>query len=182
VSKVSSNRGKAEQQALLKDEFLDRAYKEWDEGHDSKAFELFMAAAKAGDHRSLNSIGYFLNHGIGVEKNSDGALRWYKKAAKHGDRAGIANLGLTYQERGDVRRARYWQRRAYSSDDGDSALDLAKIYLEQPSRRNELIAYRLLRETISATYVSDDAMETATKLLNGIRPPRGDLSNALEAS
>ena len=180
--KLSKDRAKAEGQALSKEELFDRAYEEWDEGHHSKAFELFMTAAKAGDHRALNSIGYFLSHGIGVGKNSDAAMRWYKKAAKQGDRAGIANVGLTYRERGDVRKARYWLRRAYSRDDGDSALDLAKSYLEQPSRRNELIAYRLLQEAISATYVSDDAIETATKMLNGIQPPRGDPSKALDQS
>jgi TPR repeat protein len=53
----------------------------WDAGDERKAFQTFLRAATEGHASAKNSVGYFLDHGIGTKKNATRAMDWYRRAA-----------------------------------------------------------------------------------------------------
>ncbi|MET3493082.1 tetratricopeptide repeat protein [Variovorax boronicumulans] len=123
-------------QAPTNDDWFIAANDAWDAGALRKALSLFLKAAAAGDIHAFNSIGYFLDHGIGVKKNPDAARDWYRKAAKRGDIAGCSNLAVCYRDEGDLRWARYWLERAHALGDEDAAGELKKLGRTQPEKPN----------------------------------------------
>lgn len=58
-----------------------------------KAFQYYLAAARAGVSRAMNNLGYMLRVGDGVEENKEEALEWYLKGAKAGDMDAQYHLG-----------------------------------------------------------------------------------------
>src|SRR5215468_3200373 len=110
-----------------------QANKEHESGRVKKAYKLFVRAAREGHPYAQNSVGYFLDNGIGVAQNKKKAIHWYRKAARKGDICAIANLGTVYRDLGNLRRAAFWFKRALAAGDGDAALELAKIHLTKES-------------------------------------------------
>jgi TPR repeat protein len=77
--------------------------------HDhAKAAQLFLKAAQMGDAQAMNHLGYVYSHGIGVPRDLDEAVRWWKKAVAMGGDAGKAAqtwldaIGRPRQQFGDV--------------------------------------------------------------------------------
>ena len=58
-----------------------------------KAFQYYLAAARAGVSRAMNNLGYMLRVGDGVEENKEEALEWYLKGARAGDMDAQYHLG-----------------------------------------------------------------------------------------
>ena len=56
------------------------------------------------DPEAMNLIGYMYNHGLGVQKNTKDAYKWYRKAAEAGSATAQFNLGL----KPDPQEARRW--------------------------------------------------------------------------
>ena len=153
------NRGSMRRNILF-----DRANDEWDAGNVRKAFELFSQAAAAGDPFSQTSLGYFYGQGIGVKKDAEKAIWWYRKAARKGTVAAINNLAITYRDSGDLRRARSWFKKALSKGDGDAALELAKLSLT--GRRQDVkSAKNYLKVAASSKYILSDSKKEARRLL-----------------
>src|SRR5436190_7124124 len=51
------------------------------------------AKADAGDPSAENAMGILYRNGQWVNKDKQEAVRWYRRAAKHGNAAGMFNLG-----------------------------------------------------------------------------------------
>ena len=49
-----------------------------------KSFECFINAAMDGVSTAMHMAGYYYLNGIGVEKNTDEAVKWLKMAADNG--------------------------------------------------------------------------------------------------
>ena len=64
------------------------------------AWNILYSAAQWGNAKAQSDVAYMLDNGIGVKKDEETALFWYKEAAKNGrdDVQGIAqyNIGVTY--------------------------------------------------------------------------------------
>jgi len=150
--------------ATSEDVFV-QANKEHESGRVKKAYKLFVRAAREGHPYAPNSVGYFLDNGIGVAQNKKKAIDWYRKAARKGDICGVANLGIVYRDLGNLRRAIFWLTRAVAAGDGDAALELAKIHLarENTSSRKRGVAY--LRAAVGSKSVSPSSREEAALLL-----------------
>jgi len=142
-----------------------QANKEHESGRTKKAYKLFVSAARAGHPYAPNSVGYFLDNGIGVAQNKKKAIHWYRKAARKGDICAIQNLGIVYRDLRNLRRAIFWLTRAVAAGDGDAALELAKIHLarEKTSRRKRGEAY--LRTAVGSKSVTQSSREEAALLL-----------------
>ncbi|MEP7157298.1 MAG: tetratricopeptide repeat protein [Betaproteobacteria bacterium] len=148
---------------------FDEANEVWEAGNAVRAFSLFNAAASAGEFLAFNSVGYFLDHGIGVAKDSVEALSWYKRAARSGDPCAYSNIGLSYRNAGNMRLAKAWLRKAMECGDGDAALELAKLYLSNPAKRNRKLAWatlRLARESESITEFGREECNTILQQLS----------------
>jgi len=61
----------------------------------SRISEL-RAKAEAGDADAENALGLRYRVGEGVDRDKVEAVRWYRKAAKHGSAAGMFNMGAAY--------------------------------------------------------------------------------------
>jgi TPR repeat protein len=142
-----------------------RAIEERDAGNTQKAFELFSKAAADGHAAAQNSLGYLYDHGIGVAKDPTKALFWYRKAALNGDVLGCHNLAITYRDVGKVRQAKLWFEKAVAKDDGDAALELAKLFL-RGTKRNLKQARKYLNIAVKSNYILSDSKEEARKLLD----------------
>lgn len=67
-----------------------------DSQNDKKLIELYKKRALTGDSFSQYRLGYFYEHGRGVEKDVHKALEWYEKAAAKNDSRAIFNLAVMY--------------------------------------------------------------------------------------
>ncbi|SEL24443.1 Sel1 repeat-containing protein [Variovorax sp. YR750] len=155
-------------QEPTRDDWFSAANDAWDAGEHKKALSLFLKAAAAGEIHALNSVGYFLDHGIGVKQDSAVAREWYRKAAKAGDVAGCANLAICYRDDGNFRWARYWFERAYSKGDGDAALELGRLFLWEGPHKNHRKVVDYLTKAVAAQYVTPNGREEAGKLLKSL--------------
>src|SRR5437868_13724030 len=106
---------------------FDQANKQWEFKKYTKAYKLFLQSAMAGDAYAFNTLGYFLDYGIGVPQDKNAALSWYKKAAKNGDICAYSNIGVFYKEQGNFRQAKFWLSRAIDKGDGDALLEMALL-------------------------------------------------------
>jgi len=98
------------------------------------ALAEFRVLAKHGDPRGENGLGVLYANGLGVPRDDDLAVEWYRKAANQGYRAAQNNLGEMYlQGRGverDYATAKYWFTEAASRGDSDAQKNLGLIYYE----------------------------------------------------
>ena len=61
------------------------------------AYNKLLTAAKAGDHQAQYAVGYMYYYGIGVERDSERAIYWIKKAADAGYYNALAALEFIQQ-------------------------------------------------------------------------------------
>jgi TPR repeat protein len=147
------------------DALFARANKEWDAGNAKLAYRLFLQAATAGHASAKNSVGYFLDQGLGVRKNAAQALLWYRRAARHGDLGAYSNVAISYRNAGNAKQATAWFQKAAEKGDAGASIDLAELLLEANIKGNLAKAVRLLRAAIRSRYVSDDERDRAARML-----------------
>lgn len=147
------------------DGLFSRANKEWDAGDTELAFKLFSQAAAAGHVSANNSVGYFLDHGFGVRKDSSQALSWYRRAARRGDLSAYSNLAVSYRKAGNAKQARAWFEKAAEKGDAGASVDLAELLLETKRKDNIAKAERRLKAAIRSRYISDDERDRAARML-----------------
>jgi TPR repeat protein len=132
----------------------------------SISFELFALLASKGHSPSKNNLGVMYEHGLGIKKDTDLAMKWYKNAAKDMEVASFSNIADLYIKLGNRRAAFYWYRKAIDQGDGDAALCLSKILLKNKVNKKYLkMAKKLLvfaRSTSSSTL---QTIEEASVLL-----------------
>jgi TPR repeat protein len=155
-------------QEPTQDDWFFAANDAWDAGAHKKALSLFLKAAAAGETHALNSVGYFLDHGIGVQRNPAAARAWYRKAARAGDVAGCANLAICYRDEGNFRWARYWFERAYAQGDGDAALELGRLFLWEGPNRNDHKVVHYLTQAVASAHATADGRKEAGRLLKSL--------------
>ncbi|MGJ7528844.1 tetratricopeptide repeat protein [Variovorax sp. GB1P17] len=155
-------------QEPTQDDWFLAANDAWDAGSHKKALSLFLKAAAAGEIHALNSVGYFLDHGIGVKKNAAAARDWYRKAAKAGDAAGCANLAICYRDEGNFRWARFWFERAYAQGDGDAALELGRLFLWEGANQNDHKVVHYLGKAAASPSITPNGRKEAQALLKSL--------------
>jgi TPR repeat protein len=155
---------------------FNRACTLWNKGELKSAFRLFLIAAKNGDASAQLNLGYFYDVGLGVRKNPDKALYWYRRASKRGNRAAAHNIGTLYRDRGQTQKALAWFHRALQPNDDDSALEIGKVYLSLKGSLPSAIKY--LERASRSNNVFAATQEEATRLL---RQARKELKKSLRA-
>jgi TPR repeat protein len=103
----------------------------WDEGYEQDAFQLFLHGAKMNVVDCYNSIGYMLDHGIGVDRDTEKAFFWYRKAARNGYKGAYSNVGLCYIAIGKSEIGIRWLIKAIKNGYHDTGIDLAKILITE---------------------------------------------------
>lgn len=100
-------------------------------GKYQEAMSYFMKPDAQKNPDVLNHIAYMYDFGLGVERNQQVAVKWYKKAAETGFKVAQFNLGLSYQKgqgvSKDLNEAIKWFRQ--SAEQGYAAAELKMAYL-----------------------------------------------------
>jgi TPR repeat protein len=147
-------------------DLFSQANERWDAGDLQGAFDLFSVGAKRGDASAQNTVGYFYDHGIGVDKSHEMALFWYKRSARRGDACAISNIAMSFLDDGNLEKAQKWFRRALMLGDMDAALELGKIFIRKKSRGYKRVAMKYLTLAKSSKGISDDARKELNKLIS----------------
>ena len=142
------------------------AHEAWEGGDLSKAYELFCQCASKGEVGCMLDLGYFYDEGIGVAKDKNKAMSWYKRAYRKGDSAAASNIAILYREKGRNDLTFQWFQRSVALGDGDSEVELAKLYMQGVGVRKSLSkAKDLLCKAQASTLITEAGREEATKLL-----------------
>lgn len=125
-----------------------------DNGNPRLGFQTMAKAAEMGSGVAYCSLGYFYDHGIGVEVDSARALECYKKAYSHGGDSKYTaahNIGLSYRDiyRNDER-AEFWLRRALVAGYPEAGVELAKLYIAKGKKSKKKVAVELLKAALNA--------------------------------
>lgn len=155
---------------MAEDQFVlaDRLY---DEGGFEEAFELFSKLAEAGDTSAMTRLADMYSAAKGVEYDFEKIIHWEEKAAGLGDPTGMYNLGITYRNAGDVRKARQWLEKALQCGDGEAALEIAKLYLISEKETETVRHYlELAQSTGSLTEDSSDELARLMKEISSRKP------------
>lgn len=138
----------------------------YEEGGDERnAFKCLLTAAQFGHSGSQINLGNFYASGRGVSKNLEKAAYWYKKAYRNGDRAGAMNLAIDRRNEGRTKSAVAWFKKAIAMNDGDSCIELAKIYGARKGSRKAAITLLKQALQMSRSDISDAGKEEAESLL-----------------
>ena len=141
-----------------------RADKQWASGKLRSAFRLFLECAKAGDLGCQINLGTFYADGIGVKRNRERALYWYRLAYRRGSGAAAANIGVLFRDESKIPQALAWFQRAVKLENADANLEIAKIYLQKADESKAAI---YLRRTSRAkpNHVTEASREEAREIL-----------------
>lgn len=90
-------------QRKLKEEAEAKERKRKAEELAQKEFQSDLSKAQQGDMAAQFNVGYAYANGIGVRKNYNEAVEWYKKSANQGNASALNNLGACYEDGNGVR-------------------------------------------------------------------------------
>jgi TPR repeat protein len=118
------------------------------------AYKEFLASAKEGHADSQFNVALMYERGIGVAKNLEEAVVWYRKSALQGNSAAQFNLGVLYENgfgtKVDFAKANEWYRKASVQGDALAIGNLGMLYLRgQGVKENKVAGLALL--LVSAT-------------------------------
>jgi hypothetical protein len=126
---------------------------------------LFLKAAKGPDRDSQVNVGYFYDKGIGVARNRDAAMYWYKRAYRRGVSYAASNIGTIWRDEGQRNRAIYWFQKAVELGDDGANLEIAKYYSKDDPRK----AVELLTKVYESQTVAEIEREEAERMLKRVK-------------
>jgi len=145
------------------------AHEAWESGDLRKAFELFGQCASKGEAGCMLNLGYFYDEGIGVGQDKIKAMSWYKRAYRKGDSAAASNIAVLYREKGRNDLMIQWFQKSVILGDGDSEVELAKLYMKGIGVRKSLSkSNELLRKAQASKHITEAGREEATELLGAL--------------
>ena len=110
--------------------YLQEAKKNQQAGNAEMAFQQYMVAARDYGHPEAQfEVARCYQNGMGVEKNEENAVVWYKKAAEQGNAEAQCALGECYQQAGNAEMA-FQQYMVAARDYGrpEAQFEVARCY------------------------------------------------------
>lgn len=139
----------------------------YDHGHFEKAFHEFLALARLGDVSAMTRVAEMYGGGKGTKYDFDESIAWDMRAAELGSPTALINLGISYRNSGDARRARAWFEKAIKIGDGEAAFELARIYLVSDLETERVKEYLAL--AVRSESISEASREEAKRLLGELK-------------
>ena len=147
-------------------EIEERAHQAWESGRLKVAFDLFSKCAELGSKGCMLDLGYFYDEGLGTAVDKQQAMWWYKKAYRLGCGASASNIAILYREQGKLRYSAQWFQRSALLGDGDSEVELAKLYISGRGVRKSLTAAKkYLKRALRSSSITPAGAEEAEELL-----------------
>ena len=116
-------------------DYLQEAKKNQQAGNAEMAFQQYMVAARDYGHPEAQfEVARCYQNGIGVEKNAENAVVWYKKAAEQGNAEAQCALGKCYYQAFGVEKnekeARRWYEAAATQGNATAQYMIGRLYAE----------------------------------------------------
>ncbi|MCW8930771.1 MAG: sel1 repeat family protein [Gammaproteobacteria bacterium] len=147
----------------IEDELFVEADTAYEQGDLSRAFYLFSQGARNGDVDSMSRLASMYTCGEGVTCDYDKAIEWELNAVNKGSTSALLNIGISYRIKGDIKKAKYWFEKSLSNEDGEAALQLAKLYMVSDKENDKIKKY--LNIAINNPNMTDDSLTEAKELL-----------------
>lgn len=113
---------------------LERGLSAFQKKDYAQAFQLLKPLADKGNTEAQRKLGVMYRHGLGVRKNDNIAISWYRKAAEGGHVRAQNNLGIMYRfgmgVKKDLSEAVHWLTAAAEQGDGKGQENIGLMYLE----------------------------------------------------
>lgn len=148
---------------MTSDELFNKANEAYEHGDYTLAFELFEKAALLGDVSAMERLAVLYDTGEGVQVDSDKSIYWDSQAISHGSVVSLFNLAETYRKLGNTREAKKCYEECLKHDDGEAALQLAKMYLVSEKECETVKMY--LNMAMTSGNAFDSTLEEARILL-----------------
>ncbi len=150
----------------ISSEYL-KAMNFFEQGFYKQSFKLLKKGALKQQIECYANLAVSYDLGLGVKKNANLALFWYKKAWKYDASSGIcSNIASLYAQLGNRRQAQFWWNKAiHQFQDGDAALDCAKFLMRNHCIKNKIKIIELLNLAIQYEYTTEYAKRQAKKIL-----------------
>ncbi|WP_084399687.1 tetratricopeptide repeat protein [Pseudotamlana agarivorans] len=150
------------------------------------AYKEFLEAANEGHVFAQYNIGLMYEQGLGIDKNAEQAVNWYKKSAEQGNSAAQFNLGVCY-ENGigtavDFSKANEWYRKASEQGDGLAVGNLGMLYIRgQGVKVNKIAGIALLLMSSSMDTSPQNQARKNISSTQGLTPEMVSEAQALSA-
>ena len=136
--------------------YLQEAKKNQQAGNAEMAFQQYMIAARDYGHPEAQfEVARCYQNGMGVEKNEENAVVWYKKAAEQGNAEAQCALGECYQQAGNAEMA-FQQYMVAARDYGrpEAQFEVARCYQNgtgvEKNEENAVVWYKKAAEQCDA--------------------------------
>lgn len=121
---------------------------------DINAISQLYERASQHDGMAMSCLGWMFTHGIGLEKNAEQGLEWFRKAAEADESAACFHLAEIHNHGTGVKKnlgqAIHWYQKAVDLGMEQAKFPLASLYLKAPEGlRNVRQGVSLLRELAS---------------------------------
>lgn len=120
----------------------------------AEAFKWYEKAAKAGNSDGIFRLGEAYRYGLGVEQDIKRSLRFYRLAANLGNNDAILMMAENYEKgigvKADKTKRRRWLERGAAGGNASAQLDLARMLLLQPDKKDKQQAAALLKKAAEA--------------------------------
>lgn len=124
-----------------------------DKSHE-EAFKWYEKAAKAGNTEGIFRLGEAYRYGLGAGQDIKRSLRFYRLAANLGNDDAIMMMAENYEKgigvKADEAKRRRWLERGAAGGNSAAQLDLARMLLLQPSKKDKDQAIALLKKASEA--------------------------------
>jgi TPR repeat protein len=130
------------------------------------------SAAKLGNCIGQLDLGYFYDLGIGIKRNRDLAIYWYRRAYRNDHFSGAANIGTIYRDEGKPTRALAWFLKAVKMGDVDANLEIGKMYIKERWGAREAVPYLTKVAEAPPQMVCENSRQQAIRLIQRLERNR----------
>jgi len=108
------------------------------------ALSLFVACARAGNHKAMNMIGRYCEEGWCGSRKPAAAMRWYARAAFRGCFRGQFHLARFYASAGRIEEATAWLQSSINNAPVDFCAEIAPLLERHPHPAIQALSKRAL--------------------------------------
>ncbi len=117
---------------------LEEAAKSYNEGNFKFAYDKYLELAEQGNGESQVFVGWMLDKGIGINRNTELAKYWFKRAADLGSAQGAFYYSLHLIQHENYEEAFNWITKAASKGDVPSIFRLGHMYVHGRGTKTDL--------------------------------------------
>lgn len=134
------------------------------------ALSLFVASARAGNHKAMNMIGRYCEEGWRGSRKPAAAMRWYARAAFRGCFRGQFHLARFYASAGRIDEAESWLLRSIDGAPADFCEEIAPLLARHPHPAIQAMSTRAIARAEAAMRAGAVPTDAKNRKPSGLFP------------